>query len=251
MYYILRAQKNTEELIPKKTVNRLEQLWKVAQKAMVEKKFDPAERALLTILKIDHKNAAAYNRLGILYARQKNYPDAVDCFKIAGSLEPKASNYHNLGLIFYEMDKLEDAETAFSQALDIEPLATRHIAMAKVQQKQNNKKGMVASLEAAVELESNPQNLQLLSEGYFEIGNEEKYRNALSRLEKMNSQAPVNPKLKQPSSAAPVAKKTAEQNRTKNPGAIRRKSRSDALSPMKQTKKTKPKNIQRIRKRPM
>ncbi len=45
------------------------------------------EKALLTILKIDEKNAAAYNRLGILYAKQKEFRDAIDCFEIASSIE--------------------------------------------------------------------------------------------------------------------------------------------------------------------
>ncbi len=50
---------------------------------------------MLTILKHDHKSAAAYNRLGILYSKQKEYKDAIDCFEIASSLEPSASSYHN------------------------------------------------------------------------------------------------------------------------------------------------------------
>ena len=39
---------------------------------MRENRFLRAEKALLTILKIDEKNAAAYNRLGILTPNKKN-----------------------------------------------------------------------------------------------------------------------------------------------------------------------------------
>jgi tetratricopeptide (TPR) repeat protein len=73
-------------------------------------------KSLLTILKIDEKNAAAYNRLGILYAKQREYKDAIDCFEIASSIEPSASSLHNLGLIYYETENYQKAATAFEQA---------------------------------------------------------------------------------------------------------------------------------------
>src|SRR5919112_3323415 len=80
--------------------DRLSKLWDIAHQGMRENRFLRAEKALLTILKIDQKNAAAYNRLGILYAKQKEYKDAIDCFEIASSIDPSASSLHNLGLIY-------------------------------------------------------------------------------------------------------------------------------------------------------
>ena len=92
-----------EELgqFPRKLSDKVGKLWDIAHQGMRENRFLRAEKALLTILKIDQKNAAAYNRLGILYAKQKEYKDAIDCFEIASSLEPTASSLHNLGLIYY------------------------------------------------------------------------------------------------------------------------------------------------------
>lgn len=48
---------------------QMKKLWSAAQTSMRDHKPLRAEKALLTILKFDEKNAAAYNRLGILYAK--------------------------------------------------------------------------------------------------------------------------------------------------------------------------------------
>ena len=45
---------------------RIAQLWRSAQASMRENNFLQAEKALLTILNLDRKNAAAYNLVGIL-----------------------------------------------------------------------------------------------------------------------------------------------------------------------------------------
>jgi tetratricopeptide (TPR) repeat protein len=147
--------------------DRLGKLWDIAQTGMRENRFLRAEKALLTILKIDQKNAAAYNRLGILYAKQKEYKDAIDCFEIASSIDPSASSLHNLGLIYYETENYEKAGLAFEQALKLEDdLAARHIAYAKVQEKLGNNKLMIQELEKASELEPNPETLGLLVKAY-------------------------------------------------------------------------------------
>ena len=60
---------------------QMKKLWDVAQTSMKDRKPLRAEKALLTILKFDEKNAAAYNRLGILYAKEQNYDEAIECFR--------------------------------------------------------------------------------------------------------------------------------------------------------------------------
>jgi len=151
--------------------DRLGRLWDIAHQGMRENRFLRAEKALLTILKIDERNAAAYNRLGILYAKQKEYRDAIDCFEIASSIEATPSSLHNLGLIYYETENYEKAAIAFEQALKLEDqLAARHIAYAKVQEKIGNEKLMFRSLERAVELEPNQETYGLLLEAYRSRG---------------------------------------------------------------------------------
>ncbi len=154
-------------VIPRRIGDRLTKLWEIAHHGMRENRFLRAEKALLTILKIDEKNAAAYNRLGILYAKQREYKDAIDCFEIASSIEPSASSLHNLGLIYYETENYEKAGVAFEQALKLEDnLAARHIAYAKVQEKLGNDKLVLQELEKAVELEPTPETYELLAKAY-------------------------------------------------------------------------------------
>ena len=157
--------------LPRKITDRLGQLWDIAHQGMRENRFLRAEKALLTILKIDEKNAAAYNRLGILYAKQREYKDAIDCFEIASSIEPTASSLHNLGLIYFETENYPKAATAFEQAIKLDDvLAARHIAYAKVQEKMGNKKLMIQELERAVELEPNKESYTLLMNAYRSHG---------------------------------------------------------------------------------
>src|SRR3990167_9685841 len=173
-------------VVPRRLVNRLAKLWEIAHLGMRENRFLRAEKALLTILKIHEKNAAAYNRLGILYAKQREYRDAIDCFEIASSIEPSASSLHNLGLIYYETENYPKAATAFEQALRLEDnLAARHIAYAKVQEKLGNDKHMMHELEVAARIEPTAESYNMLLNAYEERGMKDetaRVRKKLNRL---------------------------------------------------------------------
>lgn len=172
--------------LPRKVSDKLGQLWDIAHQGMRENRFLRAEKALLTILKIDERNAAAYNRLGILYAKQREYKDAIDCFEIASSIEPSASSLHNLGLIYYETENYEKASAAFGMALKFDDtLAARHIAFAKVQEKLGNEKLMIQELEKAVELEPNHESYTLLMKGYEGSGRRAEADEIASKLDKV------------------------------------------------------------------
>ena len=188
-YLVFRHGKNSElemVVIPRRIGDRLTRLWEIAHHGMRENRLLRAEKALLTILKIDEKNAAAYNRLGILYAKQREYKDAIDCFEIASSIEPSASSLHNLGLIYYETENYQKAATAFEQALRLEDnLAARHIAYAKVQEKLGNDKLMLQELEKAAELEPNKESFLLLAKAYESQGMAEEAAAANRNLNKL------------------------------------------------------------------
>jgi len=187
VYY--HGQHSEQELvvIPRRIGDRLTKLWEIAHHGMRENRLLRAEKALLTILKIDEKNAAAYNRLGILYAKQREYRDAIDCFEIASSIEPSASSLHNLGLIYYETENYQKAATAFEQAIKLEDnLAARHIAYAKVQEKIGNEKLMLQELEKSAELEPNRETYSLLTKAYESQGMEEEAKAAKKKLDKLS-----------------------------------------------------------------
>lgn len=175
---------------PAKVGNRMQKLWLDFHQGVRDKKYLRAEKALLTILRFDEKNATAYNRLGILYAKQKAYADAIECFEIAQSIQPSPSSLHNLGLIYYETQQYPKAASAFERALAMEDgLAARHIAYAKVQEALGNQKKVVESLEKAVQLEPNAQTFMLLIEAYDAQGQTEKATELREKIEKIKASA--------------------------------------------------------------
>lgn len=186
-------QKSTGELtgdIPQRLSGKLDQLWDIAQESLRDRKYLRAEKALLTILRVDERNATAYNRLGILYAKQQAYADAIECFEIAQSLEPSASSLHNVGLIYYETEDYDKAALAFEQALAIEDdVAARHVAYAKVQEKLGHSKRMIIALERAVRLEPSLQSYQLLADAYERHGRGEEAAKLRQKLERVVAKA--------------------------------------------------------------
>lgn len=185
--------------LPSKLSVRLDKLWQIAQEALRDRKYLRAEKALLMILRDDERNATAYNRLGILYAKQQAFKDAIECFEIAQSLEPSASSLHNVGLIYYETEQFDKAALAFEQALAMEEdLAARHIAYAKVQEKLGNQKKTLTSLERAVELEKNPQTLTILADAYDRAGQTELATDLREKAAKMIIPQAQSKRVRQP-----------------------------------------------------
>ena len=163
---------------------QLKKLWQIAQNAMKERKPFRAEKALLTILKFDEKNAAAYNRLGILYAKEQKYDEAVECFEIAQSLDNNPASIHNAGLIYFETGAYEKAEMAFQQAIALEgDVPARYIALARAEEKLGRPKKAVDALESAYELDPKIATLKQIQEIYEGSGDTEAATATAARIE--------------------------------------------------------------------
>ncbi len=176
-------QKKETPKSPKYTA-QMKKLWQVAQTSMRERKPFRAEKALLTILKFDEKNAAAYNRLGILYAKGQRYDEAVECFEIAQSLDNNPASIHNAGLIYLETGAYEKAEMAFLQAIELEgDVPARYIALAKAEEKLGNYKKAVDALESAYELDPNVATLRQILAIYESNGDVEAATALTARIE--------------------------------------------------------------------
>lgn len=164
---------------------QMKKLWDVAQTSMKDRKPLRAEKALLTILKFDEKNAAAYNRLGILYAKEQNFDEAIECFEIAQSLDSNASSLHNVGLIYLETEAYEKAAMAFEQALELEDnLPARHIALSNAYKKMGQRKKAIESLENAYKLDHSTSTLRLILGIYEEAEDLEMIAETTARIEK-------------------------------------------------------------------
>lgn len=176
-------QKKEEEKSPKYKA-QMKKLWQVAQTSMKERKPFKAEKALLTILKFDEKNAAAYNRLGILYAKSQKYDEAVECFEIAQSLDNNPASIHNAGLIYLETGAYEKAAMAFSQAITLEgDVPTRYVALAKAEEKLGNTKKAISALESAYELDPKVSILRQILAIYEAAGDAEAVTATAARVE--------------------------------------------------------------------
>ena len=176
-------EKPEEEKSPKYKA-QMKKLWQVAQTSMKEHKPSRAEKALLTILKFDEKNAAAYNRLGILYAKSKKFDEAVECFEIAQSLDNNPASIHNAGLIYLETGAYEKAEMAFQQAIELEgDIPARFIALAKAEEKLGNTKKAIEALENAYELDTNVATLRQILAIYEASGDTEAATATTARIE--------------------------------------------------------------------
>lgn len=199
VYTTANAEEQAEELVTKRVGDRLQRLWDDAFQSLKENKFLRAERALLTILRFDERNAGAYNRLGILYAKQRSFDHAIECFEIAHSLEPNASTLHNLGLVYMEVGELQKAAHTMEAAMEEEEeVPIRYIAYAKVQEKLGNEKRMVEALEHAAKLQPNRQTYTLVVDAYKKVGRDEDAKKIESAMRKARVKIQKAPKVKQP-----------------------------------------------------
>lgn len=172
-----------EEKSPK-YIAQMKKLWQIAQTAMKERKPFRAEKALLTILKFDEKNAAAYNRLGILYAKEQKFDEAVECFEIAQSLDNNPASIHNAGLIYLETGAYEKAAIAFEQAIELEgDVPTRYIALAKADEMLGRNKKAVEALESAYGLDPKISTLRQILAIYENIDDVEGATATAARIE--------------------------------------------------------------------
>ena len=175
--------KNT---LPDNLSAKIDKLWRVAQEAIIDRKYLRAEKVLLTFLLFDERNATPYNRLGIIYAGQKQFDDAIECFEIAQSLESSASSLHNVGLIYLETENYQKAALAFEQALEIEDnMPTRYIAYARALEKLGKDKLAISALEKAAELDERPQILRSLGALYLKVEDLEKAKEIKDKLESL------------------------------------------------------------------
>ena len=183
-FFPMETRKKKEEEKSPKYNAQMKKLWQVAQTSMKEHKPSRAEKALLTILKFDEKNAAAYNRLGILYAKGQKYDEAVECFEIAQSLDNNPASIHNAGLIYLETGAYEKAEMAFNQAISLEgDVPSRFVALAKAEEKLGNNKKAIEALENAFELDPKVSTLRQILAIYEALGDTEAATVTAARIE--------------------------------------------------------------------
>lgn len=235
LFFPLEPRPKKEEEKSPKYKAQMKKLWQVAQTSMKEWKPSRAEKALLTILKFDEKNAAAYNRLGILYAKSQKYDEAVECFEIAQSLDNNPASIHNAGLIYLETGAYEKAEMAFRQAIELEgDVPARYIALAKAEEKLGSTKKAIEALESAYEIDPSVSTLRQILAIYENSGDTEAATATTARIEEqiaretrakkrlaMRAVAAKKPVIKKPTRSV-VNGATVASTRSARPAAVRK-----------------------------
>ena len=89
-----------------------------ADRYFAERKWLAAEKAYLKVLKADHKNMAAFRRLGMTYSYLHNYIDAADCIEFVIKHDPTAVDFQNLATVLHHQDKLSPAIEAMRRSLE-------------------------------------------------------------------------------------------------------------------------------------
>ncbi len=216
LFPLFRAKKDESEDRSPRYDQQMKKLWTAAQTSMRDHKPLRAEKALLTILKFDEKNAAAYNRLGILYAKGQKYSEAIECFEIAQSLDNNPSSLHNVGLIYLETGDYEKAVMAFHQALELErDVPARFIALAKAEEKMGRLKASVEALEEAYKLDHSINTLRQILAIHELAGDSDAIADTTARIEAQitktatSSKTPKAPKTTRRTAKATTAKTSA------------------------------------------
>ncbi len=176
-------------LAPKRANSQLIQLSTYADRLYTERKWLAAEKAYLSVLKLDHKNVTAYVHLGIIYSTQKNMPDAIECFTIATRLRPSGSTYQNLALAFYDNHNYIKAAATYEKAIMFEPAAQRYVGLAKTHVKLHNLPAAALAFEHAANLDPSKRILQRLADIYEQLGRKADIEAVNERIKHSNLQA--------------------------------------------------------------
>lgn len=203
---------------------QMKKLWNAAQTSMRDHKPLRAEKALLTILKFDEKNAAAYNRLGILYAKEQKFNEAIECFEIAQSLDNNPSSLHNVGLIYLETGAYEKAAMAFEQAIELEnTVPARFIALAKAKERLGQNKGAIEALEQAYRLDRSVNTLRLILGIHEATGDAAGLADTTARIEAQIAEDARRTNPKHGSTRRTPAKSSEKAKPVRRPTSTRRK----------------------------
>lgn len=173
---------------PKRSNPKLTRALEYASKLYEDKRYLAAEKAYLEVIKLDHKNAAAYNRLGRIYLELKNFSDAIECCQIVTQIEPVASSFFNLGSALYENKNYSKALVSYERAIELEPSANRYMGLARTFQRLSNHQKAVAAYERAVELDDRPSYKQALLGAYRTTNNTDKAQALQQQLAQSHKQ---------------------------------------------------------------
>lgn len=96
--------------------------FKLGKAALMEKRFDDAERYYIQGLKADPTNAGLLFNLAGIYDQRQDFPKAIEYYQAAITADPDfVFAYNNLGLVMEQQGRLSEAEAAYKKAIKGDP----------------------------------------------------------------------------------------------------------------------------------
>ncbi len=109
--YAMARGGNVSELLNKMGVVRLEL-----------RQTDLARQMFLRTVKVEKKNSAAWNNLGVTEYSAHNFRAAISDYQRAAKLDKRSAVFHsNLGMAYFESKDMESARTQFAMAIKLDP----------------------------------------------------------------------------------------------------------------------------------
>jgi tetratricopeptide (TPR) repeat protein len=120
---------------------------------------ESAKNLLLKALNIDAASVQVLSKLGYIYLRDNNYPQAVETYQKVAELEPQMPNaFFNLGYIYAVTENYDKAKEMYARVVQLEPvfLDEALFNLAMVQEQLGERRQCLKSLKQAIEI--NPAN---------------------------------------------------------------------------------------------
>jgi tetratricopeptide (TPR) repeat protein len=123
-----------------------------AETLLAQQRYPDAGRALHQYLATGKRTAAVYKALGLIQAGQRKYPEAVEAYGQALSLEPDADTHTYRGWAYLKLDAPRPALADFEAALQQNPRQTdAWCGRGQARVRVGEVRGAVADAEAALE----------------------------------------------------------------------------------------------------
>jgi len=104
-----------------KTKQKISDFFDRVDSLINNKKFAEAEKKVIEIIKLDHKNIDAFRLLGEIYFEQKKYDEAVQTLEHVIKLGGDADDYFDLAIFCKESNDLKKAIKNNQKAIDLDP----------------------------------------------------------------------------------------------------------------------------------
>jgi len=135
--YTEKIQESNRAQTPGQLKSKISKMFEEAKELAKDNKYKDAEKLYIKIISLDKENTEAFELLGELYIKIKEYNFAHETFAHLLRIDPEnALVYHDLGLLAQRQGNISLAIKNWQKALDIEP---------------NNPKIIDSLLEAAIQ----------------------------------------------------------------------------------------------------